>query len=230
VINALPLDAYLRGVVPSEMPQSWPAEALKAQAIAARSYAAHRLHPATGTWDVYDDTRSQVYLGVKHEAATTDAAVAATANQVVMSGSSIADTFYHSTGGGATENNEDSFTSDSGAITSTPVSYLRGSLDRAPGGAPYDAASPYATWQTRSYTLAELSAIFGADARTAVGTLWGLDLGHRGVSGRLISVTLYGSTGTRTVSGNVFVSVFDANDPATDADMMSALVGLAPIP
>ena len=63
VINHVAIDQYLRGVVPAEMPSSWPAEALKAQAIAARSYALYRIHPTTGTFDLYDDTRSQVYRG-----------------------------------------------------------------------------------------------------------------------------------------------------------------------
>jgi len=60
VINELPLEDYLRGVVASEMPSGWPAEALAAQAIAARSYAAYRLRPGVSSYDVYDDTRSQV--------------------------------------------------------------------------------------------------------------------------------------------------------------------------
>jgi hypothetical protein len=63
VINELPMESYLRGVVPSEIPAGWPTESVKAQAIAARSYSAVRLHPDTGTFDVYNDTRSQVYRG-----------------------------------------------------------------------------------------------------------------------------------------------------------------------
>ena len=67
-----PLDTYLRGVVPAEMPSSWPVEALKAQAIAARSYALSHVHPTTGTFDVYDDTRSQVYRGQQGETAADE--------------------------------------------------------------------------------------------------------------------------------------------------------------
>ena len=62
-INETELDLYLRGVVPAEMPASWPVEALRAQTIAARSYAARRVHPKTGFFDLYDDTRSQVSAG-----------------------------------------------------------------------------------------------------------------------------------------------------------------------
>ena len=71
VINTVGMDTYLRGVVPVEMPASWPRQALRAQAIAARSYAAYHLRPAQ-PWDVYDDTRSQVYRGREGEQAATD--------------------------------------------------------------------------------------------------------------------------------------------------------------
>ena len=68
VVNELPIESYLRGVVPAEVSASWPTEAVKAQAIAARSYAANHVRP-TKTWDFYDDTRSQVYLGYLAEKA-----------------------------------------------------------------------------------------------------------------------------------------------------------------
>ena len=70
-VNSVGLEAYLYGVVPSEMPNAWLPEALKAQAVAARSYAlAIR---KTGSWfDLYPDTRSQVYLGIAHETALDD--------------------------------------------------------------------------------------------------------------------------------------------------------------
>jgi SpoIID/LytB domain protein len=230
VVNEVGLDAYLRGVVPAEMPSTWPIEALKAQAIAARSYAARRLRPGVSTFDVYDDTRSQVYVGALGEKTPTNAAITATAGVVLKSGSSIANTLFHSTGGGATENNENAFVSPTGAIVAGPVSYLRGSLDVAADGTRYDAASPYATWKTAAYTGAELSAIFAHDPRTNVGGLSGLDLTDRGVSGRLIRVTLIGALGSKTVSGDVFRSVFNTWRPAADKQMRSTLVDVQPIP
>jgi stage II sporulation protein D len=230
VVNELALDTYLRGVVPVEMPASWPAQALAAQAIAARSYAAYRLRPGVGTFDVYDDTRSQVYRGYLGEQAAGDAAIAATTGVVMMSGSSIANSLYHSTGGGATEHNENVFVSSTGSKVAAPVSYLRGSADRAPDGNSYDAGSADATWSTLSYPLATLSSWFMADSRTNVGALTGLDLQDRGVSGRRISVTLYGSGGSRKVSGDVFRAVFNASRPSTDRQLRSTLFALAPIP
>ena len=210
VVNELGIEAYLGGVVPAEMPSSWHAEALRAQAIAARSYAAYRLHPATGSFDVYDDTRSQVYRGLLGEKTSTNAAIADTAGIVVTSSGSIANTLFHSTGGGATEHNENAFVSSTGGKVAGPLSYLRGSPDTDPGGTAYDAASPWAGWQTATYSRATISAWFAADPRTEVGTIVGLDLRDRGVSGRLISVTLYGTDGTARVSGDVFRAIFNA--------------------
>ena len=230
VVNELGLDAYLRGVVPVEMPASWPVEALKAQAIAARSYAARRLRPGEATYDVFDDTRSQVYRGVEGEAAATNAVIAATSGTVLRSGSAIVNALFHSTGGGATEHNENVFVSATGKIVAGPLSYLRGSADRAANGTSYDAGAPLATWKTAAYSRSQLSAIFGGDARTSVGSNIRLDLSRRGVSGRLISVTLVGAAGTKTVSGDVFRSVFNARKPASDPELRSTLFATAPIP
>jgi SpoIID/LytB domain protein len=230
VINHVQLDPYLRGVVPLEMPSSWPVEALKVQAIAARSYAVSHLHPTTGTFDVYDDTRSQVYRGRRAETSAGNAAVSATSGVVLLSGSAVANAVFHSSDGGATEDNEKVWTSPTGAIVGSPVSYLRGSADRAPDGTAWDAASPYATWKTATYTATQLSAMFAKDPRTNVGTLTALDLTNRGSSGRLISITLTGSLGVKTVSGEVFRSVFNATRPTTDPSMRSTLFDTAPIP
>ncbi len=230
VVNELGVDAYLRGVVPVEMPSSWPAEALKAQAIAARSYAARRLRPGESTYDVFDDTRSQVYRGVEGEAASTNAVIAATSGGVLRSGTSIANALFHSTGGGATEHNENVFVSASGKIVAGPVSYLRGSPDRAPDGSSYDAGAPLATWKSASYSRDELSVILGKDPRTNVGSIIRLDLSRRGVSGRLISVTLVGAAATKTVSGDVFRAVFNDGNPDSDPELRSTLFDTAPIP
>lgn len=230
VINEVALETYLRGVVPAEMPSTWPGEALEAQSIAARSYAARRLRPGESYYDVNDDTSSQVYLGSEGEKAATDAAIAATAGVVLRSGSAVANTLFHSAGGGATEHNENVYVSATGKKVAGPVSYLRGSSDRAPDGTPYDKDSPYATWKTATYTRSQVSAWFASDARTNVGSLTALDLRDRGVSGRLISVTLIGSLGKKTVSGDVFRAVFNAERPAGDPMMRSTLVDTKPVP
>src|SRR5919204_35925 len=82
IVNVVGLDLYLMGVVPREMPNTWPLEALKAQAVVARSYAlAHLKH---GAFDLYPDTRSQVYGGIRAEAPSSNAAVSSTAGPVVL--------------------------------------------------------------------------------------------------------------------------------------------------
>ena len=230
VINDLGIDAYLGGVVPVEMPSTWSAAALQAQAVAARSYAARRLRPGISYFDVADNSTSQIYRGILVEKATTNAAIAATAGLVLMSGATVVNALFHSTGGGATESNENVYTSTSGRRTARPVSYLRGGPDRADDGVAFDARAPYATWSTRTYGRAQLSAWFAADVRTNVGDLFALDLHDRGVSGRVVSVTLIGSMGSRTVSGEVFRAAFNAHRPVTDPSLKSTLLDLAPIP
>jgi stage II sporulation protein D len=212
------------------MPSAWPTAALEAQSIASRSYAARRLRPGVGSYDVTDDTSSQVYRGVKAERSPTNLIILSRPGVVLRSGGSIVTALYHSTGGGGTESNENVYTTAAGSKVAAPVSYLRGSLDRTSAGVAYDAGSPYAAWSTAAYTTTQLSSWFGADARTSVGTVISLDLRNRGVSGRLISVTLIGSRATKTVSGEVFRSIFNARHPATDPSMRSTLVGTQPIP
>jgi stage II sporulation protein D len=229
-VNELGLDLYLRGVVPAEMPSSWPKEALRSQAIAARSYAEAHVHPGIGAYDLFDDTRNQVYQGSLGEVTIATNAVTATAGQVLKSGSSVITALYHSAGGGATEDNENVYTSATGQVIASPISYLRGSPDRNPDGLAYDSASPHATWQTATYSWAGLSAIFASDSRTNVGALSSVDLSAKGVSGRLIRVVLTGSLGSKSVSGEIFRSVFNSGSPAVDPYMWSTLVDTVPIP
>jgi stage II sporulation protein D len=131
-INVVSLEQYLYGVVPSEVPDGWPSEALKAQAVVARSYALSHLHG--GAFDLYADTRSQVYRGVPEEELSTTAAVNATAGQVVLYAGKVANTYYFSTSGGRTASIADVWPG------SAPVPYLVSVAD------PYDTASPYHDW------------------------------------------------------------------------------------
>jgi stage II sporulation protein D len=222
VVNTLEMDAYLRGAVPVEMPPTWPREALRAQAIASRSYAARRLHPDTGTFDLYDDTRSQVYRGIEAERASTDAVIAGDPGGIIRADGSIVNAFYFSTGGGATEDNEQVFVGSTGKLGS-PVPYLRAVIDRSADGVPFDAAAPYYAWTTSPLTRAQLSAIFKGDSRTNVGDITQLDLRKRGPGGRLRAVVLIGSAGTRKVSADVFRSVYNAGRPSGTRPLRSNL-------
>jgi stage II sporulation protein D len=132
VVNTVGLEAYLLGVVPGEVPRTWPVEALKAQAVAARSYAVATRKP-NGPFDVYADVRSQVYGGIDYEAAETTAAVQATAGQVLLYEGKVATTYFFSTSGGKTVDISE-------AWGAPPVPYLVSVED------PYDDASPHHTW------------------------------------------------------------------------------------
>jgi stage II sporulation protein D len=130
-VNVLPLEQYLYGVVPSEMPSTWASEALKAQAVAARSYAL-ATRQVGAPFDVFSDTRSQMYLGIDHESPAATAAVDATKKQVVLYNGEVATTYFSSTSGGRTESAAD--------WTGKAVPYLVSVAD------PYDDLSPYHDW------------------------------------------------------------------------------------
>lgn len=110
VLADVPMDEYLQGI--AEVPSSWPEETLKAQTIAARSYAAAKAvtrRAANFSFDVYDSVQDQVYGGVIKESPAQTAAVAATTGQVVVYQDTIVRTFYTSSNGGYTAASEDSF-------------------------------------------------------------------------------------------------------------------------
>ena len=181
-VNHVALEHYLYGVVAAEMPADWPAEALKAQAVVARSYALTS-RASGGVFDVYADTRSQVYQGVLGEAASTTAAVRATRGRVVTVGGEVAQTFFFSTSGGRTASNEEGF-------GGSPLSYLRSVED------PYDSLSPVHTWTARFSAREARRRLRGLTA----GRLRGLAVESRTASGRAASVLLRGSGGDRVVS------------------------------
>ena len=181
-INVLDLDSYVRGVVAGEMPSSWPLEALKVQAVAARTYAL-ATRKTDGAFDQYPDTRSQVYRGVTGESVRSDAAVSDTAGRIVTYGGEPAVTYYFSTSGGHTENVEFSF------VGSLSKPWLVGVPD------PYDTQSPYHRWQVPSPPPR-------STARSArPGAFKRLKVLQRGVSPRVVRARVIGSAGSRTVSG-----------------------------
>ena len=108
VVNDVGLERYLYGVVPAEMPAAWPVEALRSQAVVARSYALTSRRPSE-PFDVYADTRSQAYRGVAGETARTTDAVRTTSGIVLMFGTNIARTLFHSSSGGRTAAVEEVF-------------------------------------------------------------------------------------------------------------------------
>ncbi len=133
-VNIVNIEDYLRGVVPSEMPSDWPAEALKAQAVAARNYALQSVETTRGdTFNVYNTMTSQVYGGYDAETAAANKAVEGTRGIVMLSGGKTVSAFFHSSSGGFTENSED--------VWSGRLSYIRTKED------PYDKNSKHYNWE-----------------------------------------------------------------------------------
>ena len=103
LINDVDLESYIQGVVPSEMPARWNTEALKAQAIAARSYAVANMGKrAKYGFDVNDTTEDQVYKGASGETIKTNDIVKSTRGQVLVYGNKVIPAYYHASSGGQT--------------------------------------------------------------------------------------------------------------------------------
>lgn len=149
VINVVNVEDYIKGVVSIEMSSSWPIEALKAQAVCARTFFAKSAgNYARYGFDVTADTYCQAYLGTSRSSSNSDAAVDQTAGKYITYNGSLCTTFYFSSDGGATEDCENIF------VAALP--YCRGVVD------PYEQDVPESmnrnkTW-TRTFTAAELSA------------------------------------------------------------------------
>jgi len=193
VVNALAVDAYVKGVIPNESPPSWPLEALKAQAVASRSFALTGGVGGNG-FDLYADTRSQVYEGLESEHPRSNTAADATRGEVVTYKGEIAQTLFSACSGGHTESMVNVF--------GTAVPYLVGVPD------PYDGACPLHTWKLE-FSGPEISAELGAYLN---GRLRKVVVTKRGVSPRIIEAKLYGTGGVTTASGSELASALGGYD------------------
>jgi stage II sporulation protein D len=183
VVNALALEAYVKGVIPNESPPSWPPAELKAQAVASRSFALSSGVDGNG-FDLYSDTRSQVYEGLESEYAATNEAAEATRGEVVTYRGEVAQTLFSACSGGHTESIQNVF---GGAA----IPYLQGVPD------PYDGSCPLHTWDLR-FSGREISAKLGGYLD---GKLKRVVVTKHGVTPRIIQAKLYGTDGVTTVSG-----------------------------
>ncbi|UJA21549.1 SpoIID/LytB domain-containing protein [Thermoleophilia bacterium SCSIO 60948] len=182
-INRVSLDDYVAGVISREMPSSWDQQALRAQALVARSYGVATDKP--GPFDHYDDTRSQVYGGIAAETDATNQAVRKTRGQVVKAGGDVAITYFYSTSGGRTESVQFGFPGAS------PVSYLKSVKD------PFDKISPAHNWKkklSQREMSSKLSGLFQ-------GRLKKIAVKQRGDSPRVVTARVVGSRGSSNVSG-----------------------------
>lgn len=171
-VNTLALDDYLKGVVPSEMPASWPAAAVQAQAVAARSYAAYYVqHPRTAYYDICASTNCQVYGGMDAEQSQSNAAIAATPNVVVAYQNQIAFAEFSASNGGITSD-------DGGAHP-----YFVTKAD------PYDTAAsgdPYTTPSTYTVSAAQLASYLGWSSVTGIQITSRAPSGYTGQWGGLV--------------------------------------------
>jgi stage II sporulation protein D len=182
VVNTVPLERYVRSVVPSELPDGWQQEAYRAQAVAARSYAVASIRPGA-TFDLYADPRSQTYDGIAAETPATDEAVGHTTGQALAYDDRVIVALYDSSSGGRTAAVEDAFPGTS------PQPYLVSVRD------PFDSISPYHRWQV-TLTGEQIRARLGLEADS-------ISVRHD-ASGLASTVMLRAAGEQRTLTGRDF--------------------------
>jgi SpoIID/LytB domain protein len=193
-VKTLALESYVRGVISAEMPSEWPAAALQAQAVAVRTYAL-TAHAGGRRFDVYSDTRSQVYRGAAAETASTNAAALATAGQIVTYDGQPAITYFSASSGGHTEAVQDAFP----GATAEP--WLVGVVD------PYDQGPEHHWTVSLSFATAgrRLSGL-------VKGALEGIEVLQRGSSPRILSAYVLGSGGRTLTSGGELAARLGLDD------------------
>ncbi len=182
IVNELDVEDYLRGMGEVREP-SWPAAALQAQAVAARTYALHAM--ATGG-EICGDDRCQVYLSADAEYPAMDEAVHVTRGRVRRVGADLATTFYSANGGGVSATPEEGFGPGGGNL-----SYLR--------------ADPYKTDDPDPWTVRVPSDEAGRRLRYGA-RLTGARVSRAGPSGRALEVTLEGDGSPMTLTGQDFAA------------------------
>ena len=180
-VNLVDLEEYLYSVVGAEAVSSWPIEALKAQAVAARTYALYRTKIAGNRfYDLDATTNSQVYKGVSSEAESTLEAVKATEGQILTYQNEPIMAVFHASSGGHTENVED--------VWSSPLPYLRGVED-------YDQQAPSFQW-TKTFSSHQLSRLFGG-----IGQIKKMTPERISPQGRISSMRVVGEKGSKVLPG-----------------------------
>ena len=180
-VNQVDLEQYLYSVVGSEAIPSWPQEALKAQAVAARSYALYeRSKSPNQLYELDSTTKSQVYKGLDGEYVSTLEAVNATQGEMLTYGGDVILAVFHSSSGGHTENVED--------IWSSPLAYLRGVID-------YDQQAPVFQW-SKTFSVEQMTNHIGG-----VGRIQALVPEKTTPQGRVVTMKVIGDRGTKQISG-----------------------------
>lgn len=221
VVNTLPIEHYLYGVIAKEMSPSWHMEAVKAQTVAARSYVLYNVNKhQDDEYDVCATNHCQVYGGRESEAPQVIKAVNDTAGQVLMYQGKLIPANFHSSSGGYTENSEN--------VWGTYQPYLRGVVD-------YDQNSPQYKWE-KTITVIQLQEALDR-AGYPIGVLKMIELvpltrsfvdtPERGVSGRVKIIGFIGSKGNAKLSGEQLRNILNLKSTLFDLNVM---LPVAPVP
>ncbi|MCX7816664.1 MAG: SpoIID/LytB domain-containing protein [Syntrophales bacterium] len=189
IVNILPLEDYLRGVLPLEISHKWPPETLKAQAVASRTFTIHNLKTnIKGDYDLQANILSQAYGGAGVEKETTDRAIKETEGMVVLHDNKIALTYFHAHSGGYTE--------DAKRVWSVDLPYLRSMPDK------YTEIAPPMDW---TYTLSEetIRDLLKKNGKL-IGYIEAIIPEDIGPSGRARLIKIVHSEGETTISSNTF--------------------------
>ncbi|MCR5176325.1 MAG: SpoIID/LytB domain-containing protein [Anaerovibrio sp.] len=201
IVNKISVEDYIKGVLPSEMSPAWNMEALKAQAVAARTYTFYmknqKAHLGDG-YDLCDSTHCQVYDGLSNESKTTSDAVDATKGMVMTYQGKPIYAPYHASSGGSTENSED--------VWGNNLPYLRSVKDD-------DSKSPYHNWSVR-FKAAQVQKLLSAAGKN-IGQLKSISMVPVGKSingvldsGRASGVKFVGSGQTVVLTGQQVRQIF----------------------
>ena len=186
VINVVDVDDYVKGVLPYEMSPAWPLEALKAQAVCARTYALLQTkHRDSYRFDVCTTTDCQVYQGANQASALTDRAVEETAGMAAMYGGKYAETYYYASNGGASESSEN--------VWSMPLPYLVGKED------PYEGTISIPDYvYTMTYSYSQLSALLKSKGYS-IGTVSSAYVSRTTPTGNVAEITFRDTAGKTVV-------------------------------
>ena len=178
-VNHLGIERYLMSVVGSEMPKAWPKAALKAQAVAARTYALKKLN-GQDKFDIDSSESSQVYLGIESETDSTRYAVNSTRSLVLRHKGKLISAVFHSSSGGQTES--------SGSVWKYQLPYLISVPD-------FDQNSPKYRWEMK-FTPLEMKKIF-----YEIGGVKNIRVLEKSYTGRILLSKVYGPKGNLIMSG-----------------------------
>lgn len=210
VVNYVLVEDYLYGVVPKEMPPSWNVEALRAQSVAARTFALknRKSHSAEG-FDLCNTSHCQVYEGMPAETRTTTEAVDSTRGEVLFYKGTIMDALFHADSGGMTESSE--------YVWGSSVPYLRAVTEVQMQTQPWNRTVSMSEFEEK---LEKNGRAFGSLKEIRLSPLTiGKGSYDRSPSGRVRSAEFIGTKGRVTLSGNDLRSMFSL--PSTLFDVRS---------